>query len=193
MGSNKALLQLDGQPLALRAANLLRGVVADVALLGGVSRYEHIGVPVIPDKPARPDRERQRGPLAGLCAGLASSRTDWNLFLACDMPLMSAALLRTLLDCATDTSAQAVVPYVGGRWEPLCAVYHRDCLHAMETTLAGGERSVVKSFARIRVEAIPGAQFGDEDFCARVFRNVNTARDWQEIQTRKGLGDGYAA
>ena len=51
------------------------------------------------------------GPLGGIYTALKTSRTNGILFLACDMPLVSAGLLRWLLDSA-DASTRPVPTFV---------------------------------------------------------------------------------
>ena len=43
MGCDKALLRLNGKPLALRAAERLGGLVSEVTLLGPPDRYRNMG------------------------------------------------------------------------------------------------------------------------------------------------------
>ena len=59
MGKDKALLEIGGQPMALRMVELVRPLVAEVALVGSPERYGHLGVPVLADC------EVGRGPLRG--------------------------------------------------------------------------------------------------------------------------------
>ena len=83
MGQDKALMRLEGKPLVLRAAEILRPFVREITLLAPAGRYENLGLPVVADK--WPDQ----GPLAAVCTGLLSSHAEWNIFLACDLPLVS--------------------------------------------------------------------------------------------------------
>src|SRR5689334_12221641 len=84
MGRDKALLKLQNQPLALRASDLLRPLTDDVTLLGQPGLLGGYDVPVLPD-----DHPSQ-GPLGAICTALRHSTHEWNLFLACDMPMMTA-------------------------------------------------------------------------------------------------------
>src|SRR5687767_5684957 len=77
MGRDKALLEFQREPLALRAARLLQPYAEEVTLLGPAQLYSHLDLPVIPD--AFPSR----GPLAALCTALKYSKYHWNAFLAC--------------------------------------------------------------------------------------------------------------
>src|SRR3990172_12388727 len=139
MGRAKALLELDGVPLVLRAAELLRPHVAEVTLLGPPERFAHLGVRMLADR--RPGR----GPLEALCAALASSPCEWNLFLACDLPFLEGEFLGALVRRALAGRAQAVVPRTSAGWQPLCAAYYQGCvpgvgeaLERVSTGIVGG-------------------------------------------------------
>ncbi len=49
MGSDKALLEWNGEPLILRAARLLDPLVAAVTVIGEPARYSVLGLDVVPD------------------------------------------------------------------------------------------------------------------------------------------------
>jgi len=176
MGRAKALLELDGVPLVLRAAELLRPHVAEVTLLGPPERFAHLGVRVLADR--RPGR----GPLEALCAALASSPCEWNLFLACDLPFLEGEFLGALVRRALAGRAQAVVPRTADGWQPLCAAYHRSCVPVMEQGLTREPAGIVEVLPALQVDAIEGEELARLGFSERLFRNLNTPADWETAQ-----------
>ena len=86
-GSDKALLEIEGRPLVVHLAAIAQQAAGSVTLVGQPARYEHLGLPIIPDTQA------DIGPLAGILAALEHSSQPWNLLLACDMPHVTAAFL----------------------------------------------------------------------------------------------------
>jgi molybdopterin-guanine dinucleotide biosynthesis protein A len=183
MGRDKALLRLNGRPLALRAAEQLVGLASEVTLLGPLDRYRDMGMPVLPDE------YPFRGPLAGLCTALRRSKYDWNLFVACDMPYAEREVFEILIRRALAGRAEAVVPLVNEHWQPLCAAYHRSCLPKMEAALRYGSAAVCSVFSELNVEPMEGLAFGDARFCDRLFRSVNSAEDWQKVRREVGQND----
>ncbi len=117
-GVAKGLLRgPDGLPLVVRAARLLESVGCSVVLVGEHPAYREVGLPMLPDV-----TKEGAGPLGGLVALLGAGAGDAPvLALACDMPHVSANLLRRLLEEAP--GAAALAPRREGRWEPLCARY----------------------------------------------------------------------
>ena len=157
---------------ALQAAGLAVGVISEEDSVESV-----LGVP------ARPDLEAGLGPIGGLWTALQWARErgdDGVLLLGCDMPLVSEALLRTVLGWSDD--APAVVPLGPEGPEPLCALYRAACASLVEHRLHSEDRSM-----RGLAQAI-GAVFIDEDAVAGVadpkidFLNVNTVRERNRVE-----------
>src|SRR5208282_3519749 len=148
MGQDKALIRLEGRPLVLRAMEILRPFVDQITLLAPAGRYENLGLPVVADK--WPDQ----GPLAAVCTGLLSSSAEWNIFLACDLPLVSRQFIQLLVQRVRATRSDAVVPRTEDGWQPLSAAYHSRCRTVLARAFQDGGRSIVKVLEEIRVEVI---------------------------------------
>src|SRR5580704_16276276 len=148
MGQDKARLEIEGKPLVLRAAELLRPFVHAVTLLGPPDRYGNFGLPVVAD------RWPEQGPLAAVCTGLLQTTADWNVFLACDLPLLSSKFLHLLTERIRTSQADAVVPRTLDGWQPLCAAYHSRCRPAFLCALEENRRSMIELIDEIRVDTI---------------------------------------
>ena len=175
LGADKALLTLGGQSLVLRAAERLRPVVGELVLVGSPQRYAHLGLPVLAD------RVVDRGPLAGIVAALAATGHDWNLVAACDLPFLETRFFEFLLQQAAEKPASdALVPRVGGFWQPLAAAYHRRALPAFERVLASGTPKIDLAFPDLHVEALTDELLDRVAFPERMFKNINTREDYEE-------------
>ncbi|HEY2941937.1 MAG TPA: molybdenum cofactor guanylyltransferase [Vicinamibacteria bacterium] len=172
MGRDKALLPWAGATLLEHALLRLRAVCADVRILCGARpRYTGFGVPVHTDVVV------DAGPLGGVHAGLLNLDRPLGLFLGVDTPFVPLPLLAAL--GAAAGGFDAVVPLVGGRPEPLCAVYRRTCLEAVQRRLAAGERKMTSFWPDIRVRTVAEEElsaFGDP---AEMFRNLNTPGEYR--------------
>lgn len=186
MGTNKALLDYHGVPLALYIAEKLKEVTENVSLVGDPVLYGHLGLPVVRD------REVGRGPLSGIEAALNSDTAEeWNLIAACDMPSLNAGLFIALqrkaaaagseIDCIVPVTGSvtglATSQASGGKLQPLCAAYRRRCGTVVTMALENGTRRVVDVLAMLQAEVWPA-----ED--AQLFQNVNTRPEW--IQFLRG-------
>jgi molybdopterin-guanine dinucleotide biosynthesis protein A len=175
MGQDKALMRLGDKPLVLRAVEILTPFVRQVTLLAPPDRYQHLGLPVIPD------RWPEQGPLAAVCTGLISSRAEWNLFLACDLPLVSPRLIELLVQRVRATHADAVVPRTEDGWQPLAAAYHTRCRTAFARAMKESGRSIIGLFDEVRVDVITQDEMVSAGVSNSEFANLNTPEDWEPI------------
>jgi molybdopterin-guanine dinucleotide biosynthesis protein A len=124
-----------GETLVQRSTRLLEGLGLTVVLVGRHAGYQDRLHAVVEDDPPG------IGPLGGLVGLLRHAGHARVLALACDMPFVSAALVRELLAFAP--AAAIVAPRREGKWEPLCAVYAaRVVLPLAAARVARGARSL---------------------------------------------------
>jgi molybdenum cofactor guanylyltransferase len=168
MGHNKALLPFGGGVLAEAVARAVEQAAGSVALVGRPEEYSHLNLRAIPDCCLG------QGPLAGIITALRDSRANWNLVAACDMPGLTAGFLAALLDEAETRDSTVLLPEGPGGWlEPVCAVYHRRALPALEAAFDRGERKAGAALADLPVTVYR--------CCLDThFQNVNTPEDWAQ-------------
>jgi molybdopterin-guanine dinucleotide biosynthesis protein A len=172
-GTDKALAEWNGQPLALRVAEHVRAAAGSVTLVGNPEKYRHLGLPTIADP------VEGCGPLAGLAAALQHSGADYNLVVACDMPRLRPEFLQFLLRVAEGEAADVVMPLDReGREEPLCAVYARRCRGPVAAALHCGVRKLTAAFSGLRVRRVPFSEYCDLDPDGTLFANLNTPAEW---------------
>jgi molybdopterin-guanine dinucleotide biosynthesis protein A len=173
MGRDKALLPFRGATLLEHTAKVVRAAAGSVAVIGAPERYAAFGFTVAADD------HPGLGPIGGIEKALAMTTAGWNLIVACDMPELTVAFLKQLLDAAEASAADCVIPTgAGGRPEPLCAVYHRRCLDLVRDAIARGERKLTAAFAQARVQTLSGAP--------AVFSNLNTPADFDRLAGSHG-------
>lgn len=176
MGTDKALLLLDGTPLIRHVIAGLRPLIAEIMIVGDpAGAFGGFGIPVIPDQ--RPDE----GPLAGIRTALMHTDASLVFCCACDMPFLATALVRRLLELA-EQDVSAVVPRVRGEPEPLCAVYPREALPVIEDVLASGRRSIRDVLDKLPTRYVETDDLRRYDPELRSFVNVNTPDDLARIR-----------
>jgi len=177
MGTDKACLPFGRERLVDRQIRLLRAVCSTVAVIGPSAKLRDTGVQVYEDEiPGQ-------GPLGGIHAGLGRARTEFSLFLGCDMPLMEVRFLRYLCEQALAASAVATVPprWAGGRY-PLCVVLRRRALGRVATFLELGHNQVGRFFSRCPRRAVTRAEFERAGFSTRIFCNLNTPEEYERTR-----------
>lgn len=169
MGHPKALLRFGDGTLAQNAVALLHARCDHVVV---VSRPEVAlaGLPatVVMDRPG------PRGPLTALATGLAATRADDVLVVACDLPF-AGPMLDALEEVPHGRAAVGVD--ADGHVQPLCARYPRlRTLAVIEALLAAGDRR-----ARGPAAAL-GAHHVDDRWGA--LTNLNTPADLEHAVAR---------
>jgi molybdenum cofactor guanylyltransferase len=175
MGSDKALLSLGGQTLLQRTLEVAGAVTDPVHIVGRIDQYAAFGEVV-------EDIYRDCGPLGGIHAALLATRTDLNLILSVDMPLMSSDFLGWLVQKATMSDAMIVVPNAAGGLQPLCAIYRRGVAEPAEQALRAGEYKIDRLFSRIPTRLIQEKEMIASGFSPDVFRNINTPEEYEQCR-----------
>lgn len=164
MGRDKAFVEVGGVPLAAIAAAALRGAGAApiVAVGGDAERLAALGLDPVAD------RWPGAGPLGGIVTALSAAPAGVVVVLACDLPFVTAEAVEAVAGALGD--ADAAVPEVGGRLEPLLAAYRDTCTAPFTEALAAGRGAVRDALARVRVERVTLAD-------PRWVANANTPED----------------
>lgn len=168
MGTDKALLDWKGKPLALHVADRLRPHFGRLVISGDPAKYAKLGLPCIADMGGQ-------GPLAGLYSVLFAAETSAVFAVACDMPFVDPDAVRTLWDRLR--GRDVAVPVTADGAEPLHAWYAKRALPAVGRALAGKMRMVgfwgEVAVDRIAAERLPGGTRGMLD--------CDTAQDYESI------------
>ncbi|MCL6450356.1 MAG: molybdenum cofactor guanylyltransferase [Acetobacteraceae bacterium] len=202
LGQEKASLEIGGHTLVELALLRLTGLVGGVILAGsGTDRGSprpvgaQDGATQVRAGGTQPVLVRDlfpgRGPLGGIHAGLKAAPSARCMVLACDLPFVSRSLLAFLLDRAEALAdnADVVVPRPGVFHEPLCAVYSRSCLPAIEAELVRAERPRVISFyPRVRVAEVGAPELQACGDIGLMFFNLNTPADLERARALVDAG-----
>jgi len=160
MGRDKALVEIDGVPMARRVADELeRAGAARVRCVGGdASALTALGLDALDDE------HPGAGPLAGLLVALRASTLPISLVAPCDLidPRREGF---TALVAALDAStrARAAVPLADGTWRPLPCALRSTALTTLEDTFAAGERAVHRALAEVERVEVDAGSFPDAD------------------------------
>lgn len=173
-GSNKALALFRGRPLISHAARLLADLFAETLLVtNSPADYDFLNWPM------SADIFPGAGPLAGIHAALTKVAALRLFVVGCDMPLVQEPLVRLL--CRADEEWDAVVPALKGGLEPLCALYHKRCLPAVEANLLSGNHKLHTLFDQIRSRKISEEELRCHDPQLLSFLNINRHRDLEAV------------
>jgi len=77
------------------------------------------------------------------------------------------------------------VPQVGGKIQPLCAVYRREFLELAERALQKGENKIDRLFSEENTRVIGEEELSEAGFSAEMFRNLNTPEDLERALAKR--------
>ena len=179
MGADKAFLRLGEWTLVERCVATLRQCFArNLVIANQPDRFASLGLPVFPDE------QPCLGPMGGLHAALRHAGTPALFVVACDMPFLNAELIREMAQSLGDFDA--VVPEIGGRFEPLHAVYHRRILPVVEARIAAGDYALQALLRQLRLKTLSEET---RRRYARALVNVNTPEELEQARRRHGRQD----
>ena len=168
LGRNKALLPLHGKTLIEKVIDEARCCTGAVTIItNSPDEYAHLGYP------CRGDILPGGGPLSGIHAALTHCGTEYVLVVSCDIPLVNRELFESLIAALP---GHDIVMFKHKHFEPLCALYRRTCLAALEDLIAHGEHRIIDLFPSLQVKVLRIAS-------ADVFKNINTDADYDFVRT----------
>ena len=148
MGTDKAVLQLDGVPLARRVADALTTAGADrvFAVGGDLAALSTAGLEAVTDL------HPGEGPLGGILTALATTDAEVTVVLACDLLAADPSVIRAVVDAVGD--ADIAAPWHDDRHELLHAAYRRRVEVHLQAAFAAGERAPRRAVAGLTVASV---------------------------------------
>lgn len=175
MGTDKAQVEVFGQPLWARQLNLLQSLKPETVWVSARARPSWCPTnieAVLDDHPSR-------GPLSGLVPALARIKTSHLLALAIDLPCITQTMLERLW--RTAEVGRGVVRVNQGRFEPLCAIYPRESAAIAAEALNRGELSLQQLILRLEQQNLL-RRFPITAIDEEAFLNLNTSADLNRLE-----------
>jgi molybdopterin-guanine dinucleotide biosynthesis protein A len=169
MGTAKALLPFRGRTLIGYVAGEVSMAAGNVTIVGRPELYAGLGLAAIADElPGF-------GPLGGLLTALRSSTAEWSLVVACDLPRITAAFLRELIDAGLSSpGAKCVVAKSERGVEPLCAVWNARAIPELRCALESGCLKMKGVVELVQAREWPVAD-------PQILCNINAPEDWASV------------
>jgi molybdopterin-guanine dinucleotide biosynthesis protein A len=177
-GRDKSALLIEGRPILERQIQELSQITSDILIVGGDPSVRAVeGARYVADQVPG------CGPLGGLHAALTDALGEATIVVACDMPYVSASLLRHLL--VLTSGADAVVPRTEHGYHPLCAAYTPACIKPIARRLAEGRLKMIDLFDDVRVRIVTAEEIDALGDHRRLLANVNTPAQYRSIAAAK--------
>lgn len=116
-----------------------------------------------------------KGPVGGIFTALSHSKTEQNIILSVDIPLISADIITWLIN-NVDKEKLITQVKVGDKTSPLIAVYNIKAVNVFEEHLKREELKL-----RMVVETIPNQTIEVPEKWHSLLQNINTKDDYQNL------------
>ncbi len=122
----------------------------------------------------------EKNSLTGIHAGLSIASSAYSFVVAGDMPFVEPRLMCRL--AALSGKDDVIIPQQGEYLQPLCAIYHKNCLPHIEELLARCHYKILDFFHAVPVRHVDVAELLPDDRQHRSFFNVNSPDDYRQAQ-----------
>ncbi len=174
-GMDKGWVHFQGRPMIRHVLEHIGPQVQSVLINANRSleEYQSLGYPVVEDI-----EQGYHGPLMGMLTGLTHAKTDWVLFVPCDIPLLPKDVVEKLQEAIAKNDVDVAVVHDGERLQPVISLMRRSLLPSLESWLAEGKRKIDRWYMQHRMVVVP-FDSPEEDFM-----NLNTQQEVQELEQR---------
>lgn len=170
----KGFLELGGKTIIESTLQCLDGLFDQVFIsTNEPEHYFRFGVPMVGDV------IDERGPMTGIYSAITAARGHCVFVVACDMPFIKPEIVEYLIS-RKGSGEGATVPVVGGRPEPLCAVYSRALAPEMYRCIREGRKGLTDFLKKIDVLYVGEDELKALDPDGRSFMNINTLNDLED-------------
>lgn len=174
MGTDKSMMLLNGKSLIEYSIAALKPLCNNVVISSNNFIYDFTGCEVWPDE--LPDQ----APMVGIYSCLKRSTTENNIFLSCDMPMMSTSMLEYLL--VNSANHDITVPVHGNDLiEPLCGIYKQSSMGVLKEFIDKGNLRLTECI-RATSHRLVVVDSQLPFFSDNLFLNINTPEDYDKLR-----------
>ncbi len=167
MGSDKALIELNNETMLARLIRELSGCGEVFVSASEKGAYESFGARVVYDE------NRDIGPIEGIRRLVSEAESEYVFICATDMPFINAGIVDYIrefissdYDCFVITDDEHI--------HPLCAIYSKRILGAVEEAIQEGKYRLREILDRVRCKYI---SIAPTKFDKKILKNVNTKEE----------------
>ena len=176
MGTNKAFLAIDGISLIEKTIHIYRQIFSEIIIVTN----DPLAYMEFSDAVIVTDIYKGKGPLGGIYTGLFYATHDYSFVAACDMPFINEDFIIYLTEQVG--KHDIVVPELSEGFQPLHAVYSRNCLPHIKKMLIADKLKIAGFYKDVRLLSIPEDKISPFNQEGRLFLNVNTPEDLEKEQ-----------
>jgi molybdopterin-guanine dinucleotide biosynthesis protein A len=171
MKTDKAFLKLGSKTIIEELISRLEKRFTKIMIIANdKKRYAGIDIEVIVDIIS------DKGPLGGIYTGLLKSNTTYNFIFSCDAPFVNLDLIDYMIDLAN--GIDIVAPRWRNRFEPLHAIYSRNCIGAIERQIKKNDLKITNFFPEVSIKVVGQEELERFNLGETPFMNINTREEY---------------
>lgn len=175
MGTNKALLQLNNQPVIERIADELQLISDELIIVANdPADYQYLNLSLISD------RYPNKGPLAGIETAMYHFAADQYIISACDTPFIDHQVYQHLLSSLG--GYDAVVPKFDNHLHPLSGVYTRQVLPIIQEKIEQNDLRVKSFFNHLNIHYLQTFNNIEKKQLEKHFFNMNNPDQYKQAR-----------
>lgn len=170
MGTDKGLLLLNGKPIVSHIYEALFPIVGkNIVVVSSNPNYDFLGCDRIEDL------VYDKGPVGGIYSALNHTKTNVNIIVSVDVPLVSTELLQWIVDNHSDEFQMTQIE-TDGKTSPLIAVYDKSLENVFKENLENDQLRLRKVIDSINHQTLKVPE-------KWIFQtqNINTKEEYQRI------------
>lgn len=169
MGTDKGLLKFNDKSFIEYSIAAMKPLVSQIIIISNNADYDKFNLKRVEDL------IKDAGPLAGLYSGLKVSKTEYNLVLSSDIPLIRTEILKKLIkECEDNFDVIQIMSK--NKSMPLIALYRKRCEKVFHHLLQNNERRLQVAVIQCKVKNIvlnPSLEL--------FVTNINTPEDLEKM------------
>ena len=164
MGQDKGIVLYRGKRLVEHVVTACKKLTSNILISTNNPEYRFLGYELIEDN------FKEIGPIGGIQAVLAASKTEVNIFCPCDMPGIKPSVLEKILE--EKKNFQVVVAACSnGKTYPVLGYYNKNVLPVIEKQIEKGDFKMQHLLKELNAQTVV---FHDE-----TLKNINFPEDLQ--------------
>ncbi|WP_179884777.1 molybdenum cofactor guanylyltransferase [Bacillus sp. AFS015802] len=172
-GSDKAFSLYKGKPFFQHSMKAVASLADEVMIVTSAALFPRFNA--IPNVQVVEDLKEFKdcGPLGGIYTAMSECRAEWYAVLPVDVPLVTRSLVERLVS-QIDERYDAIVPIIGGKLQPLLAVYRYSLKERIYDQLVSEDYKMGTILKGVSVLYLTEEEIVERE----AFHNINTKQDY---------------
>lgn len=171
MQSEKGLALYQNKAFIKHIIEAVLPISTNIQLITNTNQYDYLQYPKIKDILI------DKGPIGGIYSALTNSKTELNLILSCDIPLISTEILLELIH-KHNTDFDVSVFADDTRTHPLIGIYSKRIIPILKIAIDKNDLKLMNILSKIKHQLIYVV-----DERSKLFKNINSVAELNELNT----------